>query len=210
MGTPEYRLVVCGEGGVGKSAISVQYISAHFVEVYDPTIEDSYRKQISVDEQVALVHIRDTAGQEQYSCLRESWYRDGEGFLLVYAINDRKSFLKLREHVKQIERVRDVEDIRGKAPLMLFGNKLDLAGQRQVPTEEAQAYAAEMAAGFLEGSAKKFINLNEAFEYLVRAIRKFREPKEGRDATSGVKDSEGRMQRSGSLSGKRKGGCTIL
>ncbi len=57
---------------------------------YDPTIEDSYRKQSVIDDEVALLDVLDTAGQEEYSAMREQYMRTGEGFLLVYSITDRK------------------------------------------------------------------------------------------------------------------------
>lgn len=58
----EYKLVVLGSGGVGKSALTVQFVQSIFVEKYDPTIEDSYRKQIDVDGQQCMLEILDTAG----------------------------------------------------------------------------------------------------------------------------------------------------
>ena len=51
----EYKLVVVGGGGVGKSALTIQFIQSHFVEEYDPTIEDSYRKQCVIDDEVAVL-----------------------------------------------------------------------------------------------------------------------------------------------------------
>ncbi|CAH8519635.1 unnamed protein product [Schistosoma mattheei] len=62
----EYKLVVVGAGGVGKSALTIQLIQNHFVEEYDPTIEDSYRKQMVIDGEICLLDILDTAGQEEY------------------------------------------------------------------------------------------------------------------------------------------------
>ena len=49
----QYKLVVVGGGGVGKSALTIQFIQSHFVPDYDPTIEDSYRKQCVIDDRVA-------------------------------------------------------------------------------------------------------------------------------------------------------------
>eukprot|EP00842_Homolaphlyctis_polyrhiza_P001601 jgi/Hompol1/2441/HPOL_006002-RA len=66
----EYKLIVVGGGGVGKSALTIQFIQSHFVDEYDPTIEDSYRKQCVIDGEVAVLDVLDTAGQEEYSAMR--------------------------------------------------------------------------------------------------------------------------------------------
>merc|ERR1711924_105017 len=78
----EYRIVVVGAGGVGKSALTVRFIQGNFVEKYDPTIEDSYRKQVAVDGVAVLLDIMDTAGQEEYSALRDQYMKTGQGFIL--------------------------------------------------------------------------------------------------------------------------------
>lgn len=65
----EYKIVVLGSGGVGKSALTVQFVQGIFVEKYDPTIEDSYRKQVEVDGQQCMLEILDTAGTVS-ECLR--------------------------------------------------------------------------------------------------------------------------------------------
>lgn len=62
----EYKIVVLGSGGVGKSALTVQFVQGIFVEKYDPTIEDSYRKQVEVDGQQCMLEILDTAGTVRY------------------------------------------------------------------------------------------------------------------------------------------------
>merc|ERR1712184_213120 len=90
-----YRVVVVGGGGVGKSALTIQFIQSYFVTDYDPTIEDSYQKQCVIDGTVAKLDILDTAGQEEFSAMREQYMRSGEGFLLVFSLSDRKSFEEL-------------------------------------------------------------------------------------------------------------------
>jgi GTPase KRas len=80
---------------------------SHFVDEYDPTIEDSYRKQCVIDDEVALLDILDTAGQEEYSAMREQYMRTGEGFLLVYSITDQSSFEEIQSFCQQILRVKD-------------------------------------------------------------------------------------------------------
>lgn len=149
----EYKLVVVGGGGVGKSCLTIQLIQAHFVDEYDPTIEgepmplnlhgallltksdltDSYRKQCVIDEEVALLDVLDTAGQEEYSAMREQYMRTGEGFLLVYSITSRQSFEEIMTFQQQILRVKDKDYF----PIIIVGNKCDLDGERQVSRKGA-------------------------------------------------------------------------
>ena len=99
-------------GGVGKSALTIQLIQNHFVDEYDPTIEDSYRKQVVIDGETCLLDILDTAGQEEYSAMRDQYMRTGEGFLLVFAVNNAKSFEDISQYREQIKRVKDAEEVR--------------------------------------------------------------------------------------------------
>ena len=78
---------------------------------YDPTIEDSYRKQVVIDGETCLLDILDTAGQEEYSAMRDQYMRTGEGFLLVFAVNNAKSFDDISSYREQIKRVKDAEEV---------------------------------------------------------------------------------------------------
>ena len=89
-------------GGVGKSALTIQLIQNHFVDEYDPTIEDSYRKQVVIDGETCLLDILDTAGQEEYSAMRDQYMRTGEGFLCVFAIDNMKSFEDIESYRGQV------------------------------------------------------------------------------------------------------------
>lgn len=163
----EYKLVVVGGGGVGKSALTIRLIQAHFVDEYDPTIEDSYRKQVVIDDKVTILDILDTAGQEEYSAMREQYMRTGEGFLLVYSVTSRSSFEELMSYFQQIKRVKDTDYV----PVMVVGNKSDLEAERQVSFDEGAQMARQMNAPFLETSAKEAINVEAAFYNLVRLVR---------------------------------------
>lgn len=163
----EYKLVVVGGGGVGKSALTIQLIQSHFVDEYDPTIEDSYRKQCTIDKEQLLLDVLDTAGQEEYSAMREQYMRTGEGFLLVYSINSRNSLDELTSFYEQILRVKDTDYV----PVIVVGNKCDLESERQVSYEEGLALAKSFNSEFLETSAKQRINVEESFYGLVRTIR---------------------------------------
>lgn len=78
-----------------------------FVEDYDPTIEDSYIQHVEVDRQVCVLDVLDTAGQEEFSALREQYMRKGDGFLIVYSVIDPNSFKNTRQFYNQILRVKD-------------------------------------------------------------------------------------------------------
>ncbi|CAJ1084619.1 hypothetical protein ANANG_G00215510 [Xyrichtys novacula] len=122
----EYKLVVLGSGGVGKSALTVQFVQGIFVEKYDPTIEDSYRKQVEVDGQQCMLEILDTAGTEQFTAMRDLYMKNGQGFALVYSITAQSTFNDLQDLREQILRVKDTEDV----PMILVGNKCDLEDER--------------------------------------------------------------------------------
>nr|XP_042130592.1 ras-related protein R-Ras isoform X2 [Peromyscus maniculatus bairdii] len=133
-----HKLVVVGGGGVGKSALTIQFIQSYFVSDYDPTIEDSYTKICTIDGVPARLDILDTAGQEEFGAMREQYMRAGNGFLLVFAINDRQSF-------------------------------------NEVLRSEASSFSASHHMPYFEASAKLRLNVDEAFEQLVRTVRKYQE-----------------------------------
>ncbi|EGC36385.1 hypothetical protein DICPUDRAFT_47179 [Dictyostelium purpureum] len=193
----EYKLVVMGGGGVGKSALTIQFIQNHFIEEYDPTIEDSYRRQCQVDDDTCLLDILDTAGQDDYSAMRDQYMRTGQGFLCVYDVTSRTSFEEINVVREQIIRVKDND----KVPIVLVGNKCDLENLREVTHGEGEELAKSFGCPFLETSAKKRLNVDECFFEVVREIKKsLKEPGRSKKDKKGV---------SGVLK-KFKGDCIIL
>jgi GTPase KRas protein len=174
---------------VAPQANSIQLCLNHFVETYDPTIEDSYRKQVQIDGQSCMLEVLDTAGQEEYIALRDQWIRDGEGFVLVYSISSRSSFTRIQRFHNQIQRVKETSlsgsptypgspltatsmgSAFGPAPVMLVGNKCDRVTEREVSTQEGSALAKELGCAFVEASAKNCVNVEEAFFEVVRQLR---------------------------------------
>ncbi|XP_053165596.1 ras-related protein Rap-2a isoform X2 [Hemicordylus capensis] len=102
----EYKVVVLGSGGVGKSALTVQFVTGTFIEKYDPTIEDFYRKEIEVDASPSVLEILDTAGTEQFASMRDLYIKNGQGFILVYSLVNQQSFQDIRPMRDQIIRVK--------------------------------------------------------------------------------------------------------
>lgn len=218
-----YKLVVLGDGGVGKTALTIQVCISprslllsswalakippfffgqlclnHFVETYDPTIEDSYRKQVVIDGQSCMLEVLDTAGQEEYTALRDQWIRDGEGFVLVYSITSRASFARIQKFYNQIKLVKESANSGSPSgasylgstmysapgpslpvPVMLVGNKCDKAVERAVSAQEGQALAKELGCEFVEASAKNCVNVEKAFYDVVRMLRQQRQQQQG-------------------------------
>ncbi|XP_017775224.1 PREDICTED: GTP-binding protein Rit2 [Nicrophorus vespilloides] len=162
-----YKIVVLGDGGVGKSAVTLQFVSHSFLEYHDPTIEDSYQQQAVIDGEPALLDILDTAGQVEFTAMRDQYMRCGEGFLICYSVTDRHSFQEALEYRKLIQKVRASED----TPLVLVGNKFDLQVQRKVTTEEGMLLARQFGCPFYETSAALRTFVDDAFHMLVREIR---------------------------------------
>jgi GTPase KRas len=140
-----------------------------------------------------MLEVLDTAGQEEYTALRDQWIRDGEGFVLVYSITSRSSFNRIPKFYNQIQRVKEsanagspasaggylaspisptMSTFAGPAPVMLVGNKSDRVTEREVSTQEGNALAKELGCDFVEASAKNNINVDRAFYDVVRRLRK--------------------------------------
>ncbi|TPX37346.1 hypothetical protein SeLEV6574_g07914 [Synchytrium endobioticum] len=162
-------MVVVGSGGVGKSCLSVRFLKDEFTSDYDPTIEENYRKTISVDNSQCIVNIIDTAGQHEYTALRDQHLKDGKGFLLVFALNDKSTFEEIKQLREQIIRLKDTRRV----PLMMVGNKCDLPPElREIDEKDARQWCTTMKMPYIECSAKESINVSEAFLELVRECRK--------------------------------------
>ncbi|KAF7189493.1 Ras-related protein Rap-1b [Pseudocercospora fuligena] len=173
----EYHIAVLGSGGVGKSCLTMQFVQGVFVERYDPTIEDSYRKHIDVDTSSRIVaidaiqgrhvvlEIMDTAGTEQFS--QDMYMRIGQGFLLVFSITSASSLRELVELRDQIVRTKGDPNF----PIVLVGNKSDLEEDRAV--SRAKAFQLSQSWGnipYYETSARRATNINEVFIDVCRQI----------------------------------------
>lgn len=168
-----YKLVVVGDGGVGKSALTIQFFQKLFIEDYDPTIEDSYIQHTQIDGEWCILDVLDTAGQEEFSAMREQYMRKGDGFLMVYSVTDLHSYENIANFHTQILRVKDKDAY----PMLLVANKIDLVRQRRVTEEQGRQLAARLRVPYVETSAKDPpVNVDLAFHDVVRVIKQ--QPKE--------------------------------
>ncbi|SCU98221.1 LADA_0H11430g1_1 [Lachancea dasiensis] len=163
----DYKLVVLGAGGVGKSCLTVQFVQGVYLDTYDPTIEDSYRKSMEIDNKIFDLEILDTAGVAQFTAMRELYIKSGLGFLLVYSVTDRQSLEELVELREQVLRIKDSDRV----PMVLVGNKADLEEERVVSVEEGIEMSSKWGkVPFYETSALLRSNVEEVFVDVVRQI----------------------------------------
>eukprot|EP01113_Clastostelium_recurvatum_P034689 TRINITY_DN4736_c0_g1_i2.p1 TRINITY_DN4736_c0_g1~~TRINITY_DN4736_c0_g1_i2.p1 ORF type:complete len:221 (+),score=42.29 TRINITY_DN4736_c0_g1_i2:105-767(+) len=205
---------------VGKTGLVLAFVSNHFVEEYDPDIEDAYRKIITLKEggeeiMLDILDIKDTAGRHWYHL----WA--SHAFVCVYDVTSRSSIEDIIEWPKLIvekrkERAtytngsrrekkvssRDKRMMMGEPPpIMIVGNKCECAStDRQVTTKEGQELASSMGALFIETSAKTFHNVSEAFQQLGMEIIRHQ-----------AKEKEKDKEREGIMKMKKKGhDCVIV
>lgn len=160
----DYRVVVFGAGGVGKSSLVLRFVRGTFRESYIPTIEDTYRQVIGCNKQVCTLQITDTTGSHQFPAMQRLSISKGHAFILVYSITSRQSLEELKPIFSEITEIKgDVDSI----PIMLVGNKCD-----ETSREVTQNVGAELAkrwnCAYLETSAKTDHNVRELFQELLQ------------------------------------------
>lgn len=168
-----------------------------FKEHYDPTLEDSYNKDVVVDGCPVSLEILDTAGQEEYSELRETFMDTGDGFMLVFSVADDSTFEALREIRDEILRAHPDPSV----PFLLVGNKCDLESKRAVTREEARRMASQFRCEYLEISAKMNVRVGAAFDTVLRLILDSRKDARGTGADHDP-DAE-------KVNGRRLGGMVL-
>eukprot|EP01087_Luapelamoeba_hula_P018624 TRINITY_DN6026_c0_g1_i2.p1 TRINITY_DN6026_c0_g1~~TRINITY_DN6026_c0_g1_i2.p1 ORF type:complete len:277 (-),score=34.34 TRINITY_DN6026_c0_g1_i2:59-889(-) len=162
------KQAVVGSAGCGKSAMLIKLIAGAFITHYDPTLEDSYRKTFTFNEETVVLDFTDTAGQKVYREFLGQNIKNAGAYLLMYDMTDEASVLKLEDFhqliLDQLERT--VELI----PIVLVALKADLADERKVSTAQGQALAKKLGVSYFEASAKTAINYHEMFETLAREV----------------------------------------
>ena len=162
-----YKVLLLGDWSVGKTCLLMRYMDNTFTEMHLSTIGiDSKVKIVNLKEGLdAKIQIWDTAGQERYKTISKSYIKGANGILLVYDVTQRASFEGIKNWIKQIK-----DQVSSRVSVVLIGNKIDLVDKREVKTEEGEELGKEYNYQFFETTAKDGININEAFEALIKAI----------------------------------------
>ena len=169
----KFNVIILGEGKVGKTSIIMRVIGKQFQESTLSTAGiDYFTHEKEIDGVKYKFKIFDTAGQERYRSISSSTIKLADGFIVVFALNDKTSFSQVKYWISQIE---DQADITIK-PLIIVGNKSDL--QREVTNEEGLNYANSINLKYYETSAKTGQNIEEVFDALFNEIYKQKNKRE--------------------------------
>ena len=179
------KIAVLGKSMVGKSALTFRFINNRFPTEHDTTIEDAYSIPAKIDDFQCQFEILDTAGQDDYQTMLDTWINSADGFILVYSIDNKESFESVKMRFERILKLKANQ----KVSVVIAGNKCDLEEDRQVSREEAENYCKINKIYFLETSALKTINVKETFLCVARGLLQinFPEKYKNSDGSAGKK-----------------------
>lgn len=161
-----FKVVLLGEGRVGKTSLVMRYCQGAFSDKTQSTVQASYlAKKLTLGETRVYLAVWDTAGQERFHALGPIYYRDANGALLVYDVTDPDSFQKVKKWVKELRKMLGQDVV-----LTIAANKCDLERNRQVSVEDGEAYAAQVGAHHFSTSAKTGKGVDDAFLDLAKRM----------------------------------------
>lgn len=132
----ECKITLLGYGDTGKSALLISFLQGIFIKEDDPTIEDTYQKQVEIDSSQIMLEILDTAGFE-HRFSHELYMKYGQAFLLVYSVTSLSSFYNLADIRERILREKKALHV----PIILVGSKCDKEAEREVCRDQGENLA---------------------------------------------------------------------
>ncbi|XP_070196201.1 ras-related protein Rab-23-like [Littorina saxatilis] len=156
------KVVVVGNGAVGKSSMIQRYCKGIFTKDYKKTIGvDFLERQIEVGGEDVRLMLWDTAGQEEFDAITKAYYRGAQACVLAFSTVDRDSFDAVETWKRK------VEDEVGEIAMVIVQNKIDLIDDALVQPEEAENLAKKLRLRFYRTSVKENLNVDEVFRYLA-------------------------------------------
>lgn len=165
----EHKIIIIGDSNAGKSSFFHQFLHAKFKKQATQTIGVEFGAKVITlqnDKRRVKINVWDTAGQERYRAVTRAYYRDAKGAVILFDVTSRESFQHLPDWFQDAQS-QAAEGIQ----IMVVGNKSDLVDKREVPFEDANAWATKQGVMFLETSALTGENVQDAFQILTQLIQ---------------------------------------
>ncbi|KAJ5078738.1 rab2a member ras oncogene family [Anaeramoeba ignava] len=177
-----FKIVIVGDPHCGKTCILMRYTEDKFSDEYEVTLGFGMgTKRIEMNNFQIKLEIWDTAGQDTFKALTKSYFRGASGAFVVYDITRKETFESTKIWLS------DLENESPGIPIILIGNKSDLAHRRQVSVKEAEEFATEKKILFTETSAKESTGINDAFNILTKKILIKTQKGENKEVITGQK-----------------------
>lgn len=178
-----FKYILLGNSGVGKSTYINQNINNEFNPTMGTTIGvDFLGKVIQINDDKIKIHIWDTAGQETFKCIVNSYYRDAIGVLVFYDVNNRQTFIDVEKWINEMKACNDLHK------LTIIGNKIDIPEHRQVSYEEGEELAKRYDALFWEVSVKNNLNVEESlYDLTLKIVNDIRNKKYSKETLRNTK-----------------------
>ena len=197
-----FKVLLLGNSNVGKSSLFLRFVDDVWNDTFVPTIGVDFKiKTFEIDSKKIKMQIWDTAGQERFKNIISSYYRGAHGILLLYDVTDKESFKNLSNWLIEIEKNASKNILR-----ILIGNKSDLEDKRVITYAQGKEFADTYGLKFIETSAKKNLNVSEAFETLGRELMNAGAEKKIEKQKENKKISVAKAQ---DLTTQNKKGCCI-
>ncbi|XP_026461729.1 ras-related protein Rab-23 [Ctenocephalides felis] len=165
------KVVIVGNGGVGKSSMIQRYCKGTFTRDYKKTIGvDFLERQIELDGEDVRLMLWDTAGQEEFDAITKAYYRGAQACVIAFSVTDRDSFLAAASWKTK------VENECGEIPTVIVQNKIDLMDQSVVTPEETEQLSRSLNCRLVRTSVKEDLNVSAVFRLLgARCVQDIRQ-----------------------------------
>ncbi|MHA1258013.1 MAG: Rab family GTPase, partial [Promethearchaeota archaeon] len=166
----KFKIIFCGDPGVGKTSLVLRFSENAFTRKYVPTLGVNVSDKIfRIDKSVVQLVLWDLAGQTKFQYMRHSFYQGSDGMFFIFDLTNKKTFNKVRDWYKDVQKnLKNTPNLNG----FLIGNKNDLLDKRVIIKEDAKQLAEDLNLGYIETSALTGENVIQAYHEIAKELLK--------------------------------------